>query len=87
MEEQEAIREQEDDAGILTWILDAPGRTVNLLDAAFIASMTRRLDALDERRAADPASVAGIILTSAKSSFCASADLEAMAAATAADAR
>ena len=36
MEEQEVIREQEDDAGILTWVLDAPGETVNLLDRAMI---------------------------------------------------
>lgn len=87
MEKQEVIREQENDAGILTWILDAPGKAVNLLDDAFIASMTGRLDALEERLAEKPAAVTGIILTSAKKSFCASADLEAMAAATPADAR
>ncbi len=87
MGKQEVIREQEDDAGILTWVLDAPGKPVNLLDAAFIASLTRRLEAVEGRRAAEPSAVTGIIITSAKSSFCASADLDDMAAATHSDAQ
>ncbi|WP_417218337.1 enoyl-CoA hydratase/isomerase family protein [Arthrobacter sp.] len=87
MEEHNIIREEMHDAGILTWILDTPGSPVNLLDAAFVAALERRLDGVESRRAQDPESVKGIILTSAKESFCASADLETMAAATTADAQ
>lgn len=86
MEEHGIIREEEHDGGILTWHLDAPGAAVNLLDAAFVAALKQRLDGVDSRRTEDPASVKGIILTSAKESFCASADLEMMAAATPEDA-
>lgn len=80
MEDHDVIREELHDDGIATWILDAPGSAVNLLDAAFVAALQRRLDAVDA------SVVSGIILTSAKESFCASADVDMMAAATAADA-
>lgn len=87
MEEHNVIREEEHDGGILTWILDAPGSAVNLLDDAFVAALASRLDEVEARRDRDPGSVTGIILASAKESFCASADLETMADATTADAQ
>ncbi|WP_372697447.1 enoyl-CoA hydratase/isomerase family protein [Arthrobacter sp. JSM 101049] len=87
MHAQEIVREDMHDDGILTWTLDAPGTAVNLLDAAFIAALAGRLDAAEARLAEDQAAIAGIILTSAKESFCASADLDAMAAATPTDAQ
>lgn len=85
-DDRDVIREDQHDGGILTWILDAPGSAVNLLDTAVVRALAARLDEVEDRREDDSSVVAGIILTSAKESFCASADLDAMAAATAADA-
>ncbi|HXD28967.1 MAG TPA: enoyl-CoA hydratase/isomerase family protein [Arthrobacter sp.] len=84
---RDVIREDQHDGGILTWILDSPGSAVNLLDAAFTSALAARLDEVEARRAEDSLAVTGIILTSAKESFCASADLDAMASATAVDAQ
>lgn len=83
--DRDASREDQHDGGILTWIIDAPGSAVNLLDEGFASALTARLDEVEARRAQDASAVTGIILTSAKESFCASADLGAMAAATASD--
>lgn len=62
-----------DGDGIATLILDQPGRPVNTLGWALVDA----LEAEVERLAADGA-VSGIIVTSAKSSFLAGADLAIM---------
>lgn len=67
------LRTEIDGDGIATLILDQPGRPVNTLGWALVDA----LEAVVERLAADGA-VSGIIVTSAKSSFLAGADLTIM---------
>lgn len=67
------LRTEIDGDGIATLILDQPGRSVNTLGWALVDA----LEAEVERLAADGV-VAGIVVTSAKSSFLAGADLAIM---------
>ncbi len=72
-----AFRYEKDEHNIVTLTLDMPGRSANVLNAEFGAGLQ---DALD-RLSAEP-ELAGVILTSAKKTFLAGADLEWLAAAT-----
>ena len=72
---QDIIRYNVDSDGIATLTMDYPGKTMNVIDADFMRSLSIGID----RVVADPA-VKGAILTSAKDSFVAGADLLAMEA-------
>jgi len=77
MGEPKAVRWERgegDLAGIAVVVLDDPARSVNTLNEAYIAGMADVLDGL----AAAKAELRGVIVTSAKKTFFAGADLEAM---------
>jgi 3-hydroxyacyl-CoA dehydrogenase / enoyl-CoA hydratase / 3-hydroxybutyryl-CoA epimerase len=67
-----AVRWDQDDDGIVTLTLDAPGSSVNTMDAAYRRAMAVAVDRLQQERD----SVTGVIVTSAKSSFFAGGDLD-----------
>lgn len=68
-----AIRYEKDQEGIVTLVLDHPTKSVNILDDAFGQAFKESLEKL---QAED--NLKGVILTSAKSTFLAGADLESM---------
>ncbi|KUL61626.1 3-hydroxyacyl-CoA dehydrogenase [Streptomyces violaceusniger] len=65
------IRWEQDDAGVVTLVLDDPGQSANTMNAAFIDS----LDAIADRVEAERDTIRGIIVTSAKKTFFAGGDL------------
>jgi 3-hydroxyacyl-CoA dehydrogenase/enoyl-CoA hydratase/3-hydroxybutyryl-CoA epimerase len=67
----ETIHYQQDAEGIVTLTIDVPERSMNVLTPEFMAD----LDAAIDRFAADD-SVRGVVITSAKDSFIAGADLK-----------
>ncbi len=67
----EAIRWDVDAGGIVTLTLDDPGRSANVINDRYVASMGQTLDRLEAERD----SITGVILTSAKKTFFAGADL------------
>ncbi len=67
------IHYEKDDQNIVTLTIDQPGKPVNVLNEAFFAELQPAL----ERFAADP-SAAGLILASAKHTFVAGGDLDAI---------
>ncbi len=66
-----AIRYEKDEQNIVTLTLDMPGRNANVINAAFGAALAEVLTRLQT----EP-DLAGVILTSAKKTFMAGADLE-----------
>ncbi|NJQ16202.1 3-hydroxyacyl-CoA dehydrogenase NAD-binding domain-containing protein [Streptomyces bohaiensis] len=69
--------------GIVTLTMDAPGRSANTVDAAFVTALTAVADRLEGERD----TVRGIVLTSAKETFVAGGDLDELIAAGPEDAR
>ena len=69
----EVIRLAVDADGIVTLTIDYPGKSMNVIDQAFMDSLGRCID----RVAADPA-IRGAIITSGKEAFVAGADLVTM---------
>ncbi len=67
----ESIRWDRDTGGIVTLTLDDPGRSANTMNDRYVASMGQILDRLEAERD----SITGVILTSAKKTFFAGADL------------
>ncbi len=67
----ESIRWDRDADGIVTLTLDDPGRSANVINDCYVASMGQTLDRLEAERD----SITGVILTSAKKTFFAGADL------------
>ncbi|MER6912142.1 3-hydroxyacyl-CoA dehydrogenase NAD-binding domain-containing protein [Streptomyces sp. NPDC000594] len=65
------IRWERDDSGVVTLLLDAPGRSANTVDRAFIEALT----AVADRAEAERESIRGIVVTSAKETFLAGGDL------------
>lgn len=63
-----------DHDGIVTLTMDDPGASVNTMNDRYQASMTETLDVLEAQREG----MTGVILTSAKKTFFAGADLEAV---------
>ncbi|MGH3785789.1 MAG: 3-hydroxyacyl-CoA dehydrogenase NAD-binding domain-containing protein [Pseudonocardiaceae bacterium] len=68
------IRWASDAAGIVTLTLDDPGKSANTMNERYVESMGRTLDRLEAERD----SITGVILTSAKKTFFAGADLNAV---------
>ena len=72
MTEHDSVISWEQDAdGVVTLTLDTPGSLVNTMNADYRRSMAAVLDRLDANRD----SIAGVIITSAKSTFFAGGDL------------
>ncbi|MGH3868158.1 MAG: 3-hydroxyacyl-CoA dehydrogenase NAD-binding domain-containing protein [Pseudonocardiaceae bacterium] len=72
-----------DAEGIVMLTLDDPGRSANTMNDRYVASMGQTLDRLEAERD----SITGVILTSAKKTFFAGADLTALRNVTPEDAR
>ncbi|WP_367132366.1 MULTISPECIES: 3-hydroxyacyl-CoA dehydrogenase NAD-binding domain-containing protein [Streptomyces] len=87
MSERSTIRWERSDDGVVTLVLDDPEQSANTMSEAFKASLTTVADRLEAELRADPASVRGVVFTSAKKSFFAGGDLRELIAATPADAQ
>ncbi|GHC55431.1 3-hydroxyacyl-CoA dehydrogenase NAD-binding domain-containing protein [Streptomyces cinnamoneus] len=87
MSQPTTIRWEQDGDGVVTLVLDDPRQSANTMNDAFKASLTAVADRLEAELEADPASVRGVIVTSAKKTFFAGGDLRELIAATPADAR
>ncbi|MGA5131162.1 3-hydroxyacyl-CoA dehydrogenase NAD-binding domain-containing protein [Streptomyces olivoreticuli] len=70
----DTIRWERSDDGVVTLVLDDPGRSANTMNAAFKASLTAVADRLE----AEKESVRGVVITSAKKTFFAGGDLKEM---------
>src|SRR5918911_94998 len=68
----ESIRWDVDADGIVTLTLDDPGRSANTINDRYVTSMGQTLDRLEAERD----SITGVIITSAKKTFFAGADLD-----------
>jgi len=66
-----SIRWDADADGVVTLTLDDPGRSANTINDRYVASMGETLDRLEAERD----SITGVIVTSAKKTFFAGADL------------
>jgi 3-hydroxyacyl-CoA dehydrogenase/enoyl-CoA hydratase/3-hydroxybutyryl-CoA epimerase len=66
-----AIRWEKDNDGIVTLTLDDPGQSVNTMNALYLASLRDSVT----RLVAEKDSIKGVIITSAKKTFFAGADL------------
>ncbi|MHA6626808.1 3-hydroxyacyl-CoA dehydrogenase NAD-binding domain-containing protein [Pseudonocardia sichuanensis] len=82
MTEQKAVRWEKGEDGIVVVTLDDPGRSANTMNERYIAAMGECVEAL----VADKQNITGVIVTSAKKTFFAGGDLDAMSKATPADA-
>ncbi|HEY6422579.1 MAG TPA: 3-hydroxyacyl-CoA dehydrogenase NAD-binding domain-containing protein [Pseudonocardiaceae bacterium] len=78
-EQQSTIRWDTDSEGIVTLTLDEPGRSANTMNERYVTSMGQTLDRLESERD----SITGVIVTSAKKTFLAGADLNLLRSATA----
>jgi 3-hydroxyacyl-CoA dehydrogenase / enoyl-CoA hydratase / 3-hydroxybutyryl-CoA epimerase len=78
-----SIRWDADADGVVTLTLDDPGRSANTINDRYVASMGETLDRLEAERD----SITGVILTSAKKTFFAGADLNTLRNVTPEDAR
>jgi 3-hydroxyacyl-CoA dehydrogenase/enoyl-CoA hydratase/3-hydroxybutyryl-CoA epimerase len=67
----EQIRWERDADGVVVLTMDAAGRSANTMDAAFSAALRATVERLEAERE----SIAGVVLTSAKGTFFAGADL------------
>jgi 3-hydroxyacyl-CoA dehydrogenase/enoyl-CoA hydratase/3-hydroxybutyryl-CoA epimerase len=76
MDENETIRWDRGDDDVVVLTLDAPGRSANTIDDAYVAAMGRAVDRLEAERD----TIAGVVLTSAKQTFLAGADLDGLLA-------
>ncbi|MFE0591711.1 3-hydroxyacyl-CoA dehydrogenase NAD-binding domain-containing protein [Micromonospora echinospora] len=76
------IRWEYGDDGVVLLTLDHPGRSANVMNAEFGASLTATVDRLEAERDR----IAGVIVTSAKKTFFAGGDLDALLRLTPADA-
>ncbi|MEO6472109.1 MAG: 3-hydroxyacyl-CoA dehydrogenase NAD-binding domain-containing protein [Aeromicrobium sp.] len=81
----EAVRYEVAD-GIVNLILDDPSQSANTMNPAYSSAMAKAVDRLADEIKADPDSIKGIIISSAKKTFFAGGDLKLMTQATPADA-
>jgi 3-hydroxyacyl-CoA dehydrogenase/enoyl-CoA hydratase/3-hydroxybutyryl-CoA epimerase len=79
------VRYERAEDGVVTLVLDAPGRPVNTLDTALRAELAAAVERLEaERDGAE--GLTGVVLTSAKDTFVAGADIDELLTLTPADA-
>jgi 3-hydroxyacyl-CoA dehydrogenase/enoyl-CoA hydratase/3-hydroxybutyryl-CoA epimerase len=71
MTENDTIRWDRGDDGIVVLTLDDPGQSANTMNEAYVRSMERTLERLE----AEKEDIAGVVVTSAKSTFFAGGDL------------
>ncbi len=76
--ETTAVRYDKDADGIVTLTLDDPGASANTMNAAYRDGMHAAVDRLYDELAADPTSVTGVVVTSAKKTFFAGGNLSLM---------
>src|SRR5690349_7471725 len=69
--QQNYFQYQKDSDGIVTLTMDWPGQPVNTIDRQFVPALSKVLDALEAERE----QIKGIVLASAKPTFCAGGDL------------
>ncbi len=81
----EAVRYEAED-GIVNLVLDDPNQSANTMNQDYADSMAAAVDRLVQQIADDPASVTGVIISSAKKTFFAGGDLKLMTKSTPADA-
>lgn len=74
-----AVRFDLDD-GIAHLVLDDPTQSANTMNPAFRSALTAAVDAVADQIAADPTSVRGVVISSAKKTFFAGGDLVALMA-------
>ncbi|HEU0087782.1 MAG TPA: 3-hydroxyacyl-CoA dehydrogenase NAD-binding domain-containing protein [Pseudonocardiaceae bacterium] len=82
MAEQSTIRWAQDADGIVTLTLDDPGQSANIMNDRYVRAMGETVDRLEAERD----SITGVILTSAKKTFFAGADLNSLRSVTPHDA-
>lgn len=82
MTEQKAVRWEKGEDGIVVVTLDDPGRSVNTMNDRYLDAMDECVEELHRNKD----TITGVIITSAKSSFFAGADLDGLIKATPADA-
>ena len=75
---QTAVRYDKDAAGIVTLTLDDPTASANTMNELYQRSMKAAVDRLYDELAADPESVTGVVVTSAKKTFFAGGNLSLM---------
>ncbi|MGH3514483.1 MAG: enoyl-CoA hydratase/isomerase family protein, partial [Pseudonocardiaceae bacterium] len=68
------FRWDRDADGIVTLTMDDPGKSANTMNDRYVTSMAETLDRLEAERD----SITGVVLTSAKKTFFAGADLNAL---------
>ncbi|WP_298943482.1 3-hydroxyacyl-CoA dehydrogenase NAD-binding domain-containing protein [uncultured Microbacterium sp.] len=74
-----AVRFDLDD-GIAHFVLDDPTQSANTMNPAFRSALTAAVDAVADQIGADPTSVRGVVISSAKKTFFAGGDLVALMA-------
>ncbi len=85
-EQQTAVRYDKDADGIVTLTLDDPTASANTMNELYQRSMAVAVARLETEIAEDPHSVTGVVITSAKTTFFAGANLKTTVQATPADA-
>src|SRR5215210_5983162 len=70
-----AVRYDKDADGIVTLTLDDPEASANTMNALYLRSMRVAVDRLYDEVATDPASLAGVVIASAKKTFFAGGNL------------
>ena len=85
-EQTDAVRYERDADGVVTLTLDDPSQSANTMNARYIASMRAAVERVHAELEADPSSVAGVIVASAKKTFFAGGDLKDMVRSTREDA-
>ncbi len=73
-----AVRYERDAEGVVTLTLDDPDQSANTMNDLFRASIAAVVDRLHDELAADPASITGVVVASAKKTFFAGGDLRQM---------
>ncbi|MCX5554431.1 3-hydroxyacyl-CoA dehydrogenase NAD-binding domain-containing protein [Streptomyces sp. NBC_00038] len=82
MSQQNHIRWERDAHGVVVLTMDAPGKSANTMDRAFVEALAEVLDRLEAERD----DIAGVVITSAKKTFFAGGDLNELIRATPDDA-
>ncbi|BCI55241.1 3-hydroxyacyl-CoA dehydrogenase [Mycolicibacterium litorale] len=75
---ENTIKWEQDDDGIVTLTLDDPTGSANVMNDHYKQSMHNAVEKLAKLVADDPASITGVVITSAKKTFFAGGDLKSM---------
>jgi 3-hydroxyacyl-CoA dehydrogenase / enoyl-CoA hydratase / 3-hydroxybutyryl-CoA epimerase len=75
---ESAVKYERDAEGVVTLTLDDPSQSANTMNDAYKAAMVEVVDRLSSEYEADPTSIKGVVITSAKKTFFAGGDLKRM---------